>query len=278
MTIAKTADHGIEDFLRNTISLPDSVERLGASYKKAKPFAYVVLDNLFPNQLLDSLVAEMPSLEGEKWVREDDEHLVKFNLRSAVHLGDAGFRLISFLHSAAFLYFLSELTGIWDLLPDPYLQGSGYHVMPFGGKFDVHCDRNTAYTTGLTRRLSLNIYLNKDWEHEYGGQLELWNRDASQCEAVVEPLFNRAIIFEIADGNFHGIPAPVACPRGRSRNSFAVYYHTVGISGHEKVAAHGSLYAPSIYQRKSRTMRDLGRDFIPPIVRRTLKKLVVEKK
>jgi 2OG-Fe(II) oxygenase superfamily len=272
------SDNGIAGFLRNTISLPSQLESLSARYKTAKPFPHIVLDDLFPSALLDSLVAEIPPLKEENWVREDSEQLLKFNLRSAVYLGDGGFHLASFLHSAGFLYFLSELTGIWDLLPDPYLQGSGYHVVPVGGKFDIHCDRNTAYSTGLTRRLSLNIYLNKGWKHQYGGQLELWNHDASSCEVVVEPVFNRTIIFEIADGNFHGLPTPVACPRGQSRNSFAVYYHTVGLTGHEKVASHGSLYAPSIYQRKRPTMRDLGRDFIPPIVRRTLRKFFVEKK
>ena len=275
--IDKILDNGIAGFLRNTIRLPTQVENLSASYKAAKPFPHIVLDDLFPSAWLDCLVAEMPPLKEENWVRHDSEQLVKFNLRSAVYLGDGGFRLASFLHSAAFLYFLSELTGIWDLLPDPYLQGSGYHVMPMGGKFDVHCDRNTAYSTGLTRRLSLNIYLNKDWKHEYGGQLELWNRDASRCEVVVEPVFNRTIIFEIADGNFHGLPTPIACPRGQSRNSFAVYYHTVGVTGQKEIASHGSVYAPSIYQRK-RTMRDLGKDFIPPIVWRTLRKVLVERK
>ena len=278
ISIEKLSNNGIAEYLRNTINLPEPVEILGARYKEARPFPHLVLDNLFPTELLDSLVAEIPPPKEENWVHEDDEHLVKFNLRSAVHLGNSGFQLTAFLHSAAFLYFLSELTGIWDLLPDPYLQGSGYHIVPPGGKFDVHCDRNTAYSTGLTRRLSLNIYLNKDWKHEYGGQLELWNSDATRCEMVIEPVFNRTIVFDIADGHFHGLPTPITCPGGRSRRSFAVYYHTVGLAGHEKVASHGSRYAPSIYLEKRRTMRDLGRDFIPPILRRALKKLVSEKK
>jgi hypothetical protein len=58
------------------------------------------------------------------------------------------------LHSATFQYFLSELPGIWNLLPDTYLQRGGYHVMPPGGHLDVHAGRNTHYMTGLTRRLT----------------------------------------------------------------------------------------------------------------------------
>jgi Rps23 Pro-64 3,4-dihydroxylase Tpa1-like proline 4-hydroxylase len=91
------------------------------------------------------------------------------------------------------------------LLPDPYLQGAGFHIVPNGGKFDVHVDRNTAYDTGLIRRLALIIYLNKDWAPEYGGQLELWNSDASRREVSIVPSFNRTVIFELTEESFHGV-------------------------------------------------------------------------
>ncbi len=209
-----------------------------AQYLAAKPFPHVVFDNLIDPGLLDQVVAQMPSMVEKNWVHEDDEHLEKFNLRSAVELRGAGFDLAAMVHSANFLYFLSELTGIQHLLPDPYLQGSGYHVVPRGGHFDIHTDRNVAYATGLTRRLAMIIYLNKEWKHEYGGQLELWNSDASQCEAVIEPEFNKTVIFQVADPNYHGLPNTVACPPGRSRNSFAVYYHTVGMEGQRDLTPH----------------------------------------
>jgi hypothetical protein len=141
-------------------------------------------------------------------------------------------------------------------------------VIPDGGYFDVHVDRNIAYETGLTRRLSLIVYLNKRWRHEYGGQLELWNSDASRCEAVIEPVFNRAVIFEIAEQNFHGVPTPVACPEGRSRKSFAVYYHTVGIDGRADVTPHSSIYGPRSHHRNKWTLRRLVKDVTPPILLR----------
>jgi hypothetical protein len=114
--------------------------------------------------------------------------------------------------------------------------------MPPGGKFDVHADRNMAYETGLTRHLSLITYLNKSWKHEYGGQFELWNHDGSRREAVVEPLFNRTVIFEIADQNFHGVPSPIASPGGRCRTSFVVYYHT---AQGQSAAPHSSVFPNS---------------------------------
>jgi hypothetical protein len=266
---------GIMSVLKDKITLPDSPENLNNVYKTAKPFPHIVMDNMFPTCLMDDLAAEIPPLTSDRWVRHDDERLQKFNLRSAVHLGETGSRLTAFLHSASFLYLLSELTGIGELLPDPYLQGAGYHVMPQGAKFDVHVDRNTLYETGLTRRLTLITYLNKAWEHEYGGQLELWSTDASQCEVVVEPTFNRTIIFEIEDRNFHGVPNRVACPDGRSRNSFVLYYHTASVKGKKGFTPHGSIYAPSFYSTNKNkwTFRQTIKEITPPILVRCLRKL-----
>jgi Rps23 Pro-64 3,4-dihydroxylase Tpa1-like proline 4-hydroxylase len=261
----------ITSLLSKQIVLPDSLENLNAVFNKAKPFPHVIIDNMFSSMLLEQLVGEVPSLADRHWVHEDDEHMERYNLRSAVDLGEFGFQLTAFLHSAAFLYFLSELTGIWELLPDPYLQGGGYHMIPVGGKFDIHSDRNTAYETGLIRRLSLIIYLNKDWKPEYGGQFELWNSNGTQRETVVEPLFNRTVIFEIADGNYHGVPRPVACPPGRSRNSFLVYYHTAAANGGKNVAPHTSLYAPSFYRSNRSKLGSIVKDVTPPVLLRALK-------
>jgi 2OG-Fe(II) oxygenase superfamily len=270
-----TNGSGIMSVLKDKVILPDTPESLSHAYKTAKPFPHLIIDNMFPASLLDDLAAEMRPLNTEHWVHEDNDHLKKTNLRSAVDLGDTGFQHTALLHSAGFLYLLSELTGIWELLPDPYLQGAGYHIIPQGGKFDVHVDRNTAYETGLNRRLTLITYMNKSWEHEYGGQLELWNSDGTRCDVVVEPVFNRTIIFEIADKNYHGVPKPVAAPNGRSRNSFAVYYHTAGVKEKQDFTPHGSIYAPSFYgsDKNVSAFRQTIKDITPPILVRGFRRL-----
>jgi len=272
LTVGADLDQSvILSVLREKLNVTENLSVLAQRYKSAKPFPHIVFDNLFSDDLLDRLVEEMPAIDKKKWVESDDEHLTEFNLRSAVELGETGYRFSSFLHSAGFLYFLSEITGIFQLLPDPYLQGSGYHILPRGAKFDVHADRNTAYETGLTRRLSLITYLNKSWPHEYGGQLELWNADGSRCEAVIEPIFNRTILFEIGDQYFHGVPAQVACPQGRSRNSWVAYYHTAAFG--TQAAPHTSIYSPSFYQSRRRNFIELAKDLTPPIIFRALRKM-----
>ena len=42
----------------------------------------------------------------------------------------------------------------------------------------------------------------------------------------IEPLFNRAILFDTTQHSWHGFPEPINPPHGKMRKSFAVYYMT----------------------------------------------------
>jgi hypothetical protein len=265
---------GIAAILSDRLRLPHDSAALHTSYETAKPFRHIILDDVFDPALLERVCQEIPRIDDDTWVRESDDHIKQFNHRSPVSLGEGASELVALLHSAAFLYFLSEVTGIWELLPDPYLQGASYHVVPRGGFFNVHVDRNVAYSTGLVRRLALMLYLNKDWKTEYGGQFELWNDTGTQRVKAVEPIFNRCLVFEVTDTSYHGLPVPVACPPGRTRNSFAVYFHTVAKPGEGEIKPHTSVYAPSSYRQKSFNVKSLAKDLTPPLLLRTAKKLL----
>ena len=264
---------GIETLLEGHLSLPASVGSLAHSYRTASPFPHLILDDLFSDELLGKLAGEIPEASSDNWVVHEEPQLLKFNLRSVVSLGETGMQITAFLHSAVFLYFLSELTGIWNLLPDPYLRAAGYHVLPPGGHFGIHIDRNTDHTNGLKRRLALIIYLNRSWKHEFGGQLELGNSTGTHCEVIVEPRFNRTVLFEIADRNFHGVPAPVAAPDGETRKSFFIYYHTARFDDKRDALPHTTVYAPMFQNRGGSRLRSLIRDVTPPIVLRAVKAL-----
>jgi Rps23 Pro-64 3,4-dihydroxylase Tpa1-like proline 4-hydroxylase len=266
--MAAVEEVGIMSMLADSINLPASTAELKNSFKKAKPFSHLVIDNMFPADMLNDLLAEIPSAGDEKWVNESHKHMTKSNLRSAVELGEVGYQFTAFLNSAKFLYLVSELTGIWSLLPDPYMGGAGYHVVPSGGKFDVHADRNIDQNTGLRRRLAMLVYLNKNWDNAFGGQLELWDKTASKCEKVVEPIFNRTVIFEVTDENFHGV-RPVMTDE-RSRVSFACYYHTVPEAS---LIPHSSIYSPSFYLKKDSFLKRATTQLLPPIVFKAARKI-----
>jgi hypothetical protein len=262
-----------QNLFSDKISLPGRLDAMRATYANAQPFPHLVMEALFPPDLLDSLLVEMAQMGRERWSNiEQDTRERTLRMRSAAEMGAAGTRLLSIVHSASFLYLLSEITGIPQLLPDPYLQGAGYAVMRRGDYFSVHSDRNVAYETGLVRRLAMIVFLNKAWSAEYHGQLELWSHDGKHCDVSIEPLYNRTVLFEVANPNYHGVPTPLACPADRTRQSFILYYHTAADPAHA-IKPHTSIFAPRLYGANRVTVKSVVRDLTPPLVLRALRKL-----
>jgi hypothetical protein len=107
---------------------------------------------------------------------------------------------------------------------DPYLHGGGIHSHPNGGKLDMHLDYSIHPISKKERRLNLILYLNKEWDKSYGGELQMWNDDMSECIQKVFPKFNRALLFQTSDLSYHGIPDKINCPNHLARNSIAIYY------------------------------------------------------
>jgi hypothetical protein len=261
--------------LEGKVTLPGRVEDWQTSYRSAKPFSHVVIDDLFDQQILDALLTEMSGMGSDRWSTLDQDSRERtLRMRSAMALGHAGEHFLRIVHSAAFLYLLSEITGIAQLLPDPYLLGSGYAQMRRGDYFGVHSDRNVAYDTGLLRRLAMIVFLNKSWSKDYHGELELWSHDGKHCDVTIEPLYNRTAIFEVANPNFHGVPTPLACPPDRLRQSFIVYFHTAIVKEHDPIKAHTSIFAPRLYGANRMTVKSLVRDLTPPLVLRAARKLM----
>jgi hypothetical protein len=123
------------------------------------------------------------------------------------------------------------MTGIDGLISDPHFEGGGLHETKRGGHLGVHADFNVHGHLKVERRINLLIYLNENWEQEYGGQLELWDTQMKECVVRVEPVFGRAVLFNTNLDSFHGHPDPLNCPDGRSRRSIATYYYTAVETG-----------------------------------------------
>jgi Rps23 Pro-64 3,4-dihydroxylase Tpa1-like proline 4-hydroxylase len=247
------------------------------AYATARPFPHFVIDNFFDPALIDQVLAEFPTPGQIKWQQFNNDKEIKLASAEEASFGPVTRLLLYHLNSITFLDFLSKVTGIENLIPDPTFEGGGLHQIPRGGKLAMHADFNKHRRFGLDRRLNALLYLNKDWREDYGGHLELWNRDMTQCEAKILPVYNRLAVFGTTDFTFHGHPNPLQCPEGMTRKSLALYYFTNGRPAEEVSGTHSTLFkarpddvvSSSIGQR----MRRIARDVLPPIITRTIDKL-----
>ena len=170
-------------------------------YINSSPFPHIVIDNFFNETILNDILSEFPkNLDNIGYQYKTKVEQKKFTLNDSKLLSENTSNFINFLNSQIFLDFLQTLTGINEKLQsDPYLQGGGLHELRNDGYLNVHADFNIHPTLKLDRRLNILIYLNKNWEDEFGGNLQLWNEDMTKCEKKIIPIFNRMVIFSTTD-------------------------------------------------------------------------------
>mgnify|MGYP005993868019 CR=1 FL=1 len=205
-------------------------EKESKNYQNGIPFPSIVFENFFDERFLDEIEKDFPDLSqldsSQKYMNKNE---IKFANNNFESFPISIKKLIEFLNSDYFLNFLQKLTSIKEkLIVDPELNGGGLHEIKKGGVLKIHTDFNKHPRKDLDRRLNLLIYLNKKWNFEYGGDLELWDKDLKECKKKISPNFNKIVVFSTNDYSYHGHPEPVNCPIDKSRKSLALYYFSKG--------------------------------------------------
>lgn len=178
------------------------------------PFRHIVLDDLWDLDLLRGIRDEFPDPSVPGWRRYGSANEVKLEGPRGLW-GPLTQHLFAALHERAVLF--GRIFGIDALWMET--AGGGYHLIPPGGRLEVHSDFSRSPTTGRHRRLNALIYLNEGWA-DPGGHLELWDADGPAVDIV--PELGRTVVFETSSTSWHGHPKPAA----RERRSVAAYYFT----------------------------------------------------
>ena len=160
----------------NDLTLP---EKVSGTYKGAYPFPYIMIDNFLDDSILKTVIEEFKTYDNWFFDPYNQEYEVKkffspVDYDSSLVLAQKApttKSVLDYMYSPVVLDYLSRLTGIENLLPDTTFLGSGMHRIEKDGKLSVHVDFNIQKETGLHRRLNVLIYLNENWQDEWGGHL-----------------------------------------------------------------------------------------------------------
>ena len=207
---------------------PLNIPACANRFQNATPFPSICIDNLLHEDFINQVIADFPTFDdvqkmgqGFKAVNER----LKFQVTDSKHFRGGVHTLHEVLSSPEFLQVMSDITGIRELQADPLLLGGGIHQTGPRGHLDVHVDFNYITERFLHRRLNIIVFMNKNWREEWGGALELWDKNVKVCHHTFQPIFNRCVIFQTSEISYHGVTA-VTCPPDVSRKSFAAYYYT----------------------------------------------------
>ena len=203
------------------------VAELSGSYRTARPFAHVVLDDFLRPEVFEAACREFPEPGHETWTSYMHFNERKHGNMAADRWPPTVRAVAQALTSDRFVAAIGRLTGIEGLLSDWSMDGGGLHQSTAGGFLNVHADFTSHHKQeNWRRRVNLLLYLNETWSAEWGGGLELWDREMRGSQATIEPIGNRVVVFTTDETSFHGHPEPMTCPRDVDRRSMALYYFT----------------------------------------------------
>jgi hypothetical protein len=249
-------------------------EELAGAYCFAEPYPHIVIDNFLPKNFAEKILSNFPVHPLDSDVMHEGRYAGHH--KRQIFPNDCNEfvrRTFDFFNSAPFLQFLEGITTISGIIPDPYFAGGGFHETSRGGQLGIHADFRVNEQLHLNRRLNVLIYLNKDWNEEYGGQLEIWDRSMKKKVNSVSPIFNRCVIFNTDADSYHGHPDPLTTPDHIKRRSIALYYYTASKKVYEELPAHSTMYAarpsdgPEIRKQVfAFNAQNYKKDWIPPVV------------
>lgn len=174
------------------------------------PFPHIVLDGWFAAGLLREVLGEFPDDTDPRWRRYQNAQEGKFE-GGPTMWGPSTHDYFNALRER-----IAEIGTAFDIGSlSLETVGGGYHLIPPGGRLEVHTDFNRSPKSGLFRRLNVLTYLNDDW-NDPGGLLLLRGDDG---DIEIAPEFGRTVIFETSDTSWHGHPVPAS----RWRYSIAAY-------------------------------------------------------
>ncbi|MGA2564827.1 MAG: 2OG-Fe(II) oxygenase [Steroidobacteraceae bacterium] len=256
-------------------------EKFSSKYRLAQPFPHIVIDDFLPTDVIERVAKSFPeqALAHDKVMLDEFSHFRKRQI-APDECDPFARSFFQFLNSSAVLTFLEALTGIDGLISDPHFEGGGFHKVSQGGKLGVHADFRIHRKLHLVRRLNLLLYLNKDWDDNYGGALELWDKKMAASVCSIAPISNRCVIFNTDIDSFHGHPDPLNIPAGLHRKSVATYYYTASRSIYGEVADNDTKWMPRPTDSKKfkavtakYRVKIFLKDLCPPLAYRALMSL-----
>ena len=229
----------------------------------AQPFSHFVEEGWFNPVLLELILEEFEDKSDPAWRLLIDKYQDTRRSVVGLRLGPASQLYFSIINSGWFVQMLSFITGVSDLIADVHLYGGGLHETKPSGRFGIHRDFDCHVRTGLRNEMVMITYLNKEWQPEWNGALELWDPTATTKITSVEPQFGRTILMLHGKSSYHGHPHPLTPPEGVVRRSLAAYFYTNKYAEIDREARESSQF---LFWSKGDRARRLGKAILPPVI------------
>jgi Rps23 Pro-64 3,4-dihydroxylase Tpa1-like proline 4-hydroxylase len=187
-------------------------EILRAAWLGSAPINYVVIDDVFPTELANSVRSAFPQGASMK---------IKRSLRELKFIAAQMDKYDSVLEETIYAFqdprivnFIGRFTGLQALEPDEELYAGGISMMVKGHFLNPHVDNSHDKARERYRVLNLLYYASPEWKMENGGNLELWPEGPTGSPVTIESKFNRLVVMLTNRSSWHSV-SPVSAEQAR---------------------------------------------------------------
>lgn len=181
---------------------------------------YTVIDNFAPPGLLRAVAATWPREDWPHWHKYDDHNAVKLGSKDAHRLPDPAKMILNRMAGIDVSQFSREA------FPDMDLHGAGMHSILPGGYLGLHLDGAVHPLAGWRREVNAVLFVDA-WQPEWGGELEFWSSETSGAQSVIQPEFNRLVLFSTGGEAWHRV---AAVNGARPRRTLSLFWWSLGSS------------------------------------------------
>ncbi|MDQ6843221.1 MAG: 2OG-Fe(II) oxygenase [Bacteroidota bacterium] len=218
----------------------DILQRLNHQFIHADPFSYVCIDGFLEYSIAASLSENFPSLSQMDILYHGlNENKGEHSSFKSLHVNFKNLR--DELASRNFVKNIEIISGINSLQTINDRYGAGLHQEGNGSFLDIHIAYNLHPLERRQRRLNLIIFLNKNWQEEWGRLPGVLECHEYKCVTRIEPKFNRYVLFICNNISYHGY-SHITCPASITRKSFYFYFFS---KPEKKLIYHDTVFAPA---------------------------------
>lgn len=160
-----------------------------------------IVDGRFPD-LTRAAEASFPDADWPHWVRYESDIERKLTCPAWHQFPAPIWQMLERMGRYSMEHFTAKV-----LIPDMGLWGAGMCAIPPGGSLDVHLDADRHPRTWRRRLYTMIVFLNSEWQSEWGGCLQLYNYERAAPIVSIEPQRGRLIVFENTPHAYHGVSA-----------------------------------------------------------------------
>lgn len=231
------------------------------------PTCYV--DDLLPADVCRTIFEAFPA---------KDQMALKKSIRESKYVAAQMNRYQPILEEAIYAFqdqrviqAVQAITDIPEMFPDSNLYAGGISLMAEGSFLNPHLDNSHDKDRDRYRVLNLLYYVTPDWQEEYGGNLELWDRGRAGALRTIWSRFNRLVLMATTKSSWHSVSRVID---GVERCCLSNYYFSDHSPEHEQY-----FHVTSFRGRPEEPVKDLvleGDAALRMAIRKVFKKGIVE--